>query len=73
MSPSVPGPRGVDGVALWLDEMGSVGCGGWRSWAPVGQTPVFKGTGQRFQVNMRGLVIHVPIDAASLDSYSPVP
>jgi hypothetical protein len=34
---------------------------------------MFKGTGQRFQVNMRGLVIHVPIDAASLDSYSPVP
>ena len=35
--------------------------------------PGVKGTGQRFQVNMRGLIIHVPIDAASLDSYSPVP
>ncbi len=36
---------------LWLDEMrGAPGCG--RSWAPIGQTPVIKGTGKRFRVNM---------------------
>jgi transposase len=41
------------GVVLWLDEMGigSDGAAG-RSWAPVGQTPVSKGTGKRFRVNM---------------------
>jgi transposase len=38
---------------LWLDESGlrsdhSAG----RSWAPVGQTPVTKGTGQRFRANL---------------------
>lgn len=41
------------GVVLWLDEMGvrsDVAAG--RSWAPVGQTPVIKGTGKRFRVNM---------------------
>ena len=37
------------GVVLWLDEMGvrSDAAAG-RSWAPVGQTPVIKGTGKRF-------------------------
>ena len=41
------------GVVLWLDEMGvrSDAAAG-RSWAPVGQTPVIKGTGKRFRVNM---------------------
>jgi transposase len=41
------------GVVLWLDEMGvrSDAAAG-RSWAPVGQTPVVKGTGKRFRVNM---------------------
>jgi transposase len=41
------------GVVLWLDEMGvrwDAAAG--RSWAPVGQTPVIKGTGKRFRVNM---------------------
>lgn len=38
---------------LWLDEMGlrsdhSAG----RSWSPVGQTPIIKGTGQRFGANV---------------------
>jgi transposase len=41
------------GVVLWLDEMGvrSDAAAG-RSWAPVGKTPVIKGTGKRFRVNM---------------------
>jgi transposase len=41
------------GLVLWLDEMGvrSDAATG-RSWAPVGQTPVVKGTGKRFRVNM---------------------
>jgi transposase len=41
------------GVVLWLDEMGvrSDAAAG-RSWAPVGQTPIIKGTGKRFRVNM---------------------
>jgi transposase len=41
------------GVVLWLDEMGvrSDAAAG-RSWAPVGRTPVIKGTGKRFRVNM---------------------
>src|SRR4029450_6860517 len=41
------------GVVLWLDEMGvrSDAAAG-RCWAPVGQTPVIKGTGKRFRVNM---------------------
>ena len=41
------------GMVLWLDEMGvrSDAAAG-RSWAPVGQTPVSKGTGKRFRVNM---------------------
>jgi transposase len=41
------------GVVLWLDEMGvrSDAAAG-RSWAPIGQTPVIKGTGKRFRVNM---------------------
>jgi transposase len=41
------------GVVVWLDEMGvgSDAAAG-RSWAPVGQTPVIKGTGKRFRVNM---------------------
>ena len=41
------------GVVLWLDEMGvgSDAATG-RSWAPVGKTPVIKGTGKRFRVNM---------------------
>ena len=40
-------------MVLWLDEMGvrSDATAG-RSWAPVGQTPVIKGTGKRFRVNM---------------------
>jgi transposase len=45
--------RREGGVVLWLDEMGvrSDAAAG-RSWAPVGQTPVIKRTGQRFRVNM---------------------
>jgi transposase len=45
--------RREGGVVLWLDELGvrSDAAGG-RSWAPVGQTPVIKGTGKRFRVNM---------------------
>jgi transposase len=41
------------GVVVWLDAMGicSDAAAG-RSWAPVGQTPVSKGTGKRFRVNM---------------------
>ena len=41
------------GVVLWLDEMGirSDAAAG-RSWAPIGKTPVIKGTGKRFRVNM---------------------
>jgi transposase len=41
------------GVVLWLDEMGvrSDAAAG-RSWAPIGQTPVIKGTGKRFRVNL---------------------
>ena len=45
--------RREGGVVLWLDEMGvgsDAAPGG--SWAPVGQTPVIKGTGKRFRVNM---------------------
>jgi transposase len=38
---------------LWLDEMGlrSDRTAG-RSWSPVGQTPIIKGTGQRFGANV---------------------
>jgi transposase len=45
--------RQEGGLVLWLDEMGvgSDAAAG-RSWAPVGQTPVIKGTGKRFRVNM---------------------
>ena len=45
--------RREGGVVLWLDEMGvrSDAAAG-RSWAPVGRTPVIKGTGKRFGVNM---------------------
>jgi transposase len=45
--------RREGGVVLWLDEMGirSDAAAG-RSWAPIGQTPVIKGTGKRFRVNM---------------------
>ena len=45
--------RREGGMVLWLDELGvgSDGAAG-RSWAPVGQTPVIKGTGKRFRVNM---------------------
>jgi transposase len=45
------------GVVVWLDEMGvrSDAAAG-RSWAPVGQTPVIKGTGKRFRVNMIGAI-----------------
>jgi transposase len=45
--------RREGGVVLWLDEMGvrSDAAAG-RSWAPVGQTPVIKGTGKRFRVNL---------------------
>jgi transposase len=45
--------RREGGVVVWLDEMGvrSAAAAG-RSWAPVGQTPVIKGTGKRFRVNM---------------------
>jgi transposase len=41
------------GVVLWLDEMGirSAAAAG-RFWAPIGKTPVIKGTGKRFRVNM---------------------
>ena len=40
-------------MVLWLDEMGvgSDAAAG-RSWAPVGQTPVSKRTGERFRVTM---------------------
>jgi transposase len=45
--------RREGGVVLWLDEMGvRSGAATGRSWAPVGQTPVSKGTGKRFRVNM---------------------
>jgi hypothetical protein len=49
--------RREGGLALWLDEMGvrSDAAAG-RSWAPVGQTPVIKGTGKRFRVNMLSAV-----------------
>jgi transposase len=45
--------RREGGVVLWLDEMGvrSDAAAG-RSWAPIGKTPVIKGTGKRFRVNM---------------------
>jgi transposase len=45
--------RREGGVVLWLDEVGvrSDAAAG-RSWAPVGRTPVIKGTGKRFRVNM---------------------
>jgi transposase len=45
--------RREGGLVLWLDELGvrSDAAAG-RSWAPVGQTPVIKGTGKRFRVNM---------------------
>jgi transposase len=45
--------RREGGVVLWLDEMGirSDAATG-RSWAPVGQTPVIRGTGKRFRANM---------------------
>jgi transposase len=45
--------RREGGVVVWLDEMGirSDAAAG-RSWAPIGQTPVIKGTGKRFRVNM---------------------
>src|SRR5919202_556085 len=45
--------RREGGVVLWLDEVGgrSDAAAG-RSWAPVGETPVIKGTGKRFGVNM---------------------
>jgi transposase len=45
--------RREGGMVLWLDEMGvrSDAAAG-RSWAPIGQTPVIKGTGKRFRVNM---------------------
>jgi DDE superfamily endonuclease/Winged helix-turn helix len=45
--------RREGGMVLWLDEMGvrSDATAG-RSWAPVGQTPVIKGTGKRFRVTM---------------------
>jgi transposase len=45
--------RREGGMVLWLDEMGvrSDAASG-RSWAPVGRTPVIKGTGKRFRVNM---------------------
>jgi DDE superfamily endonuclease len=41
------------GVVVWLDEMGirPDGAAG-RSWAPVGQGPVIKGTGKWFRVTM---------------------
>jgi transposase len=40
-------------MVVWRDELGvrSDAAAG-RSWAPVGQTPVIKGTGRRFRVNM---------------------
>ena len=44
-------------MVLWLDEMGvgSDAAAG-RSWAPVGQTPVIKGIGKRFRVNMISVI-----------------
>jgi transposase len=45
--------RREGGVVLWLDELGAPSdAAAGRSWAPVGQTPVSKGTGKRFRVNM---------------------
>jgi transposase len=45
------------GVVLWLDELGARSdAAAGRSWAPVGQTPVIKGTGKRFRVNMLSAV-----------------
>ena len=40
-------------MVLWLDELGvrSDAAAG-RSWAPVGQTRVIKGTGKRFRGNL---------------------
>ncbi len=51
--------RREGGLVLWLDEMGvrSDAATG-RSWAPVGQTPVSKGTGKRFRVNMLSAISH---------------
>jgi transposase len=42
---------------LWLDEMGlrSDHTAG-RSWSPVGQTPIVKGTGQRFGANVISVI-----------------
>jgi transposase len=41
------------GVVLWLDELGvRADAAAGRSWAPIGQTPVIKGTGKRFGVNL---------------------
>jgi transposase len=49
--------RREGGMVLWLEEMGvrSDATAG-RSWAPVGQTLVIKGTGKRFRVNMRSAI-----------------
>jgi transposase len=49
--------RREGGMVLWLEEMGvrSDAAAG-RSWAPVGQTPVIKGTGKRFRINMLSAV-----------------
>ena len=45
--------RKARGEILWLDESGlrSDHTAG-RTWAPIGQTPVTKGTGKRFKANM---------------------
>src|SRR5215203_7119468 len=50
--PSAPRPSGrAGGVVAGRDGVRSDAAAG-RSWAPVGQTPVIKGTGKRFRVNM---------------------
>jgi transposase len=49
--------RREGGVVLWLDELGarSAAAAG-RSWAPVGQIPVSKGTGKRFRGNLLSVI-----------------
>jgi transposase len=47
------------GVVLWLDEMGvRADRAAGRSWAPVGQTPVVKRTGRRFEPSRVSCRLH---------------
>ena len=59
------------GLVLWLEELG----GRWdaatgRSWAPVGQPPVVKGTGKRFRVNMSGASSNAGMNRHGFDAAS---